>query len=41
MCISQRYYYVTAPGVNNGANNIRDKRNRPLILKNNIVYNKN
>ena len=26
---------VTAPGVNNGANNIRDKRNRPLILKNN------
>ena len=26
---------VTAPGANNGANNIRDKRNRPLILKNN------
>ena len=26
---------VTAPGVNNNANNIRDKRNRPLILKNN------
>ena len=26
---------VPAPGVNNGANNIRDKRNRPLILKNN------
>ena len=24
---------VTAPGVNNDANNIRDKRNRPLILK--------
>ena len=24
---------VTAPGVNNNANNIRDKRNRPLILK--------
>ena len=23
---------VTAPGVNNNANNIRDKRNRPLIL---------
>ena len=26
---------VTAPGANNGANNIRDKTNRPLILKNN------
>ena len=26
---------ITAPGVNNDANNIRDKRNRPLILKNN------
>ena len=26
---------ITAPGANNGANNIRDKRNRPLILKNN------
>ena len=25
---------VTAPGTNNGANNIRDKRNRPVILKN-------
>ena len=24
---------VTAPGDNNNANNIRDKRNRPLILK--------
>ena len=24
---------VTAPGDNNGANNIRDKRNRPVILK--------
>ena len=24
---------VTAPGVNNNANNIRDKRNRPVILK--------
>ena len=24
---------VTAPGANNGANNIRDKRNRLLILK--------
>ena len=29
---------VTAPGVNNGANNIRDKRNRPLILKNNAPF---
>ena len=34
---------VTAPGVNNGANNIR---NRPLVLKNNapfalFLYNKN
>ena len=26
---------LTAPGANNNANNIRDKRNRPLILKNN------
>ena len=26
---------VTPPGANNNANNIRDKRNRPLILKNN------
>ena len=25
---------VTAPGANNNANNTRDKRNRPLILKN-------
>ena len=25
---------VTAPGVNNDVNNVRDKRNRPLILKN-------
>ena len=24
---------VTAPGVNNNADNIRDKRNRPVILK--------
>ena len=24
---------VTAPGANNGVNNIRDKKNRPLILK--------
>ena len=29
---------VTAPGANNGANNIRDKRNRPLILKNNESF---
>ena len=29
---------VTAPGVNNNANNIRDKRNRPLILKNNVPF---
>ena len=29
---------VTSPGVNNGANNIRDKRNRPLILKNNAPF---
>ena len=29
---------VTDPGANNGANNIRDKRNRPLILKNNTPF---
>ena len=29
---------VTAPGANNDANNIRDKRNRPLILKNNVPF---
>ena len=29
---------VTAHGVNNNANNIRDKRNRPLILKNNAPF---
>ena len=29
---------VTAPGVNNNANNIRDKRNRPIILKNNAPF---
>ena len=29
---------VTAPGVNNNPNNIRDKRNRPLILKNNAPF---
>ena len=29
---------VKAPGVNNGANNIRDKRNRPSILKNNAPF---
>ena len=36
---------VTAPGANNDANNIRDKKNRPLILKKKcvicFVYNKN
>ena len=29
---------VTAPGVNNNADNIRDKRNRSLILKNNAPF---
>ena len=29
---------VTAPEANIGANNIRDKRNRPLILKNNAPF---
>ena len=29
---------VTAPGANNNANNIRDKRNRSLILKNNAPF---
>ena len=29
---------VTGPGVNNNANNIRDKRNRPVILKNNAPF---
>ena len=29
---------VTVPGVNNNANNIRDKRNRPVILKNNAPF---
>ena len=29
---------VTAPGVNNNANNIIDKRNRPVILKNNAPF---
>ena len=29
---------VMAPGVNNNANNIRDKRNRPLILKINAPF---
>ena len=29
---------VTAPGVNNGANNIREKKNRPLILTNNAPF---
>ena len=29
---------VTALGANNDANNIRDKKNRPLILKNNAPF---
>ena len=29
---------VTVPGVKNNADNIRDKRNRPLILKNNAPF---
>ena len=29
---------LTAPGVNNNANNSRDKRNVPLILKNNAPF---
>ena len=29
---------VTAPGINNNADNIRDKRNRSLILKNNAPF---
>ena len=29
---------VTAPGAKNDANNIRDKKNRPLILKNNAPF---
>ena len=29
---------VTTPGANNGTNNIRDKRNRPLILKYNAPF---
>ena len=29
---------VTAPGANNNANNTRDKRNRPVILKNNAPF---
>ena len=29
---------VTVFGANNGANNIRDKKNRPLILKNNAPF---
>ena len=29
---------VTAPGVNNNANNIRDKRNKPVILKYNAPF---
>ena len=29
---------VTAPGANNGVNNMRDKKNRSLILKNNAPF---
>ena len=29
---------VAAPGANNDANNTRDKKNRPLILKNNAPF---
>ena len=29
---------VTAPGANNDANNIRHKRNRPVVLKNNAPF---
>ena len=29
---------VSAPGANDGANNIRDKKNKPLILKNNAPF---
>ena len=29
---------VTAPGVNNDEHNIRDKKNRPVILKNNAPF---
>ena len=29
---------VMAPGANNNANNVRDKRNRPLILENNAPF---
>ena len=29
---------VTSPGANNNVNNIRDKRNRPLMLKNNAPF---
>ena len=29
---------VAAPGVNSNANNIRDKKNRPVILKNNAPF---
>ena len=29
---------VTDPGANNDADNIRDKRNRPVILKNNAPF---
>ena len=29
---------VTVPGANNGSNNIRVKKNRPLIIKNNVPF---
>ena len=38
LCDYSDAYKVTGPGANNGANNIRDKRNRPLILKNNAPF---
>ena len=34
----KRTITVTVPGVNNNANNIRYKRNRPAILKNNAPF---
>ena len=34
----ERTIIVTAPGDNKNANNIRDKINRPLILKNNAPF---
>ena len=34
----KRTITVKALGINNNANNIRDKRNRPVILKNNAPF---